>query len=207
MNKHQAQEKKELLTWDTDYNGSAIYSLVDENGKRYIGQAKHLQHRLWGHRSALRRALNGNIYYSEGAKLVEAVQNGTTFKVEVLKMFPDVYEVARNTLAYWEQYYLDKYGGIEGTYNGTYAMPINKYYEPFNKDITWEEYAKAEKTRKGTIKKKRSDKPKSIGHISVCLWLDESEIDIYNKLKESSNKELYIKQLIRGDIAKGGDAK
>lgn len=47
MNKHQAQEKKEVLTWDTDYNGSAIYSLVDENGKRYIGQAKHLQHRLW----------------------------------------------------------------------------------------------------------------------------------------------------------------
>lgn len=38
MNKHQTQEKKELLTWDTDYNGSAIYSLVDENGKDTLGK-------------------------------------------------------------------------------------------------------------------------------------------------------------------------
>lgn len=32
-----------LEKWIDDYNGAAIYSLVDENGKRYIGQAIHLQ--------------------------------------------------------------------------------------------------------------------------------------------------------------------
>ena len=48
-----------LEKWIDDYNGAAIYSLVDENGKRYIGQAIHLQQRLETHRRVLNRAYKG----------------------------------------------------------------------------------------------------------------------------------------------------
>lgn len=208
MSKSNYRDQPEIISWDTDFKGSAVYALVDEDGKRYIGQSKHLLRRLVTHRAALRRIRKGEHYYGslENAKITEAVKNGKTFRVEVLKTFPDVYEASLKQLVYWENYYIEQYGGPEQTYNITYTPGVNPNYEPDNTEITWEEYDKAEKTAHGTIKKeKRNDGPKNIGHISVCLWLNESEKDIYDKLKGSPNKETYVKCLIRNDLLK--DAK
>ena len=56
--------RKEYLAigkWDDMYNGAAIYSLVDQDGKRYIGQAKKLQNRLEQHRISLNNIVRNKI--------------------------------------------------------------------------------------------------------------------------------------------------
>lgn len=118
--------------WDDDYDGSAIYSLIDEFGKRYIGQAIHLQQRLETHRRELNKASKGNnIHINEGEKLVDAVKAGRVFSVEILKKL-EWSDSTVNNLRYWENYYLDQFGGIDNTYNN---MPIASPvwdYDPFN---------------------------------------------------------------------------
>lgn len=123
-----------LQKWDDDFNGGAIYSLVDEGGKRYIGQAIHLQQRLNTHRIELNSAYKGNPHSSEGSKLYDAGRRGVKFHVEVLKKFK-WNEVTVNNLRYWEKYYLEKYGGVENTYNSTCVYEPNYSYEPFNDAI------------------------------------------------------------------------
>ena len=124
-----------IKKWDDDYNGSAIYSLVDKNGKRYIGQAKTLQRRLESHRIYLNQAyMNPECNVDEGKKLIDAVRCGTIFSVEILRKIP-WNKASYNTLRYWENYYLEKYGGIENTYN-TACVPSPVWnYPPFN-DVT-----------------------------------------------------------------------
>lgn len=116
--------------WDESYDGSAIYSLVDPNGKRYIGQAKQLQNRLNNHRRELNKVYkNKNTRILEGSELIEAVKNGIRFKVEILKKIP-WYEATVNNLRYWEHYYLEKYGGIKDTYNvAPIPQPVENYDE------------------------------------------------------------------------------
>lgn len=109
--------------WDDDYTGSAIYSLVDNDGKRYIGQAKSLQARLNTHRQQLNLAYkNEKAIIPEGKKLIDAVRDGKKFKVQVLKKLM-WNETTINNLRYWESYYLEKYGGINNTYN-TAPIPL-----------------------------------------------------------------------------------
>lgn len=118
--------------WDDDYNGAAIYSLVDENGKRYIGQASHLQDRLETHRRELAKAWkckDGII--KEGFKLAEAGRKGTRFRVEILKKI-SWDEATINVLRYWENYYLERFGGLEKTYNTGVMYYPNWNYEGFN---------------------------------------------------------------------------
>lgn len=43
------KEKLYQITDIPEYNGSAVYALVDENGKRYIGSTKHLRSRMKQH--------------------------------------------------------------------------------------------------------------------------------------------------------------
>jgi predicted GIY-YIG superfamily endonuclease len=106
-----------LEKWIDDYNGAAIYSLVDENGKRYIGQAIHLQQRLETHRRVLNRAYKGlPITVIENENLLNAASKGKKFKVEILLKIP-WYETTVNMLRYYENYYFQKYGGYNGTYN------------------------------------------------------------------------------------------
>ena len=99
-----------LEKWIDDYNGAAIYSLVDENGKRYIGQAIHLQQRLNTHRQELNKAYKRNtIEVVENVELANAARRGIKFKVDVLYKIP-WYNATKNNLLYYENYYLEKYG-------------------------------------------------------------------------------------------------
>jgi hypothetical protein len=118
--------------WDDLFDGSAIYSLVDQNGKRYIGQAKNLQNRLDTHRRELNKAYQGrNVRINEGAKLIEAVKNGVRFRVDILKKF-QWHEATVNNLRYWENYYLENYGGVDNTYNfAPIPYPVENF-EDFN---------------------------------------------------------------------------
>lgn len=118
--------------WDDDYNGAAIYSLVDERGKRYIGQASRLQNRLETHRRELNRAHKSrDTIVSEGAKLADAARNGARFRIEILEKI-DWSKSSVNNLRYWERYYLNKFGGLENTYNsGEIPDPVWTY-EAFN---------------------------------------------------------------------------
>lgn len=121
-----------LKNWNDDYNGAAIYSIVDRNGKRYIGQAKHLQQRLDAHRQALNKAYKGiDVNVIENQNLVNAARNGETFSVEILYKIP-WYKASRNMLRYYEKYYLDKYGGYKNTYNIAPVYAPNFNYMPYN---------------------------------------------------------------------------
>lgn len=119
--------------WDDNYNGAAIYSLVDKtNGKRYIGQAKHLQQRLETHRRELNRIIyNPNCLTAEGIKLKNAVIKGSRFKVEILHKIPEL-SACVNELRYWESFYHNKFGGYENTYNTAYVIEPEWYCEPYN---------------------------------------------------------------------------
>lgn len=122
-----------LQKWTDDYEGAAIYSLVDQRGKRYVGQALHLQKRLETHRKELNRVVLQPTYTEspEGQKLVQAVRNGSRFRVEILKRIP-WNEATANNLRYWEYYYLELFGGLEKTYNaGVIPSPVWEY-EAFN---------------------------------------------------------------------------
>lgn len=125
-----------LEKWIDDYNGAAIYSLVDDKGKRYIGQALHLQQRLETHRRALNKAFKepNNIEIVENANLIKAVRNGVKFKVEILYKIP-YHETTKNMLRYYENYYFQKYGGYNDTYNITPIYAPVWHYEGYNKII------------------------------------------------------------------------
>lgn len=199
MKTYQHQDEADVLTWDTDYDGSAIYALVDDNGKCYVGQSKHLQARLKTHRKCFQAILNGNTNTGEGAKITEAVLSGVKFHAKVLKAFPEVYETSRNNLARWERHFFDKLGGLDGTYNSTYAMSVNSYYEPFNKEITWEEYKETEH-----LHKRKQTRP-HIGRDLIPLWWYAEEQDLATHLESVPDKQEYIKKLIRQDMERRGN--
>lgn len=139
--------------WGDDYNGAAIYSLVDKtNGKRYIGQAKHLQQRLDAHRINLNRAIRDVDWEtcSEGNKLLDAVRRGSRFKVEILHRIPEL-KASKNELRYWECYYHDKFGGYGNTYNTAYVNEPRwnlKEYDDVELYIEFDELDIIEKLRK-----------------------------------------------------------
>ncbi len=125
-----------LEKWKDDYNEAAIYSLVDENGKRYIGQAIRLQNRLETHRRALNKAYKepDNEEITENANLIKAVREGLKFRVEILYKIP-YYERTKNMLRYYENYYHVKYGGYKNTYNIAPIYAPNWHYEKDNEII------------------------------------------------------------------------
>ena len=126
-------KKIALLPWKTEYNEAAIYSLVDQSGKRYIGQALHLQERLKTHMQELNRiANNTDCYTTENVKLYEAVQNGAIFRVKILYYFP-YHKITINNLRFYENYYLQKFGGLDNTYNVAPVPPPCWNHKEFNK--------------------------------------------------------------------------
>ena len=99
------------------YNGAGIYSLVDQDGKRYIGQALNIQNRLEQHRRALNVVVrDGNTGTAENTELVDAVASGKRFHVEILKKLEGA-NATKNKLDFWERHFLKKYGGFKETYN------------------------------------------------------------------------------------------
>lgn len=105
-----------LEKWDDDYNGACIYSLIDSNGNRYIGQAMHAKQRYNQHRQELSKAKRGIPSSNEGLKMREAVLSGAVFRFEILIKI-DWQDASINILRDLEKYYLDIYGGIDNTYN------------------------------------------------------------------------------------------
>ena len=123
--------KREYLAiekWDDDYNGSGIYSLVDQDGKRYIGQSKHIQNRLHQHRQGLNQVLRNSGRGEACSGLVKAVEEGKRFKVEILKKFENS-ETSTDELRYWEDFYIKKYGGYDKLYNIAFVPSSNYGYE------------------------------------------------------------------------------
>lgn len=129
-------KKKDLVKWNIKYNGAAIYSLVDDKGKRYIGKTIHLQNRLNTHRHELNKVYRtqSKDFTNEGQKLVNAALNGTVFRVEVLLFIPPE-SVTENFLRLLECYYYSKYGGLDRTYNSTPPNEPNWYAKDFNERI------------------------------------------------------------------------
>lgn len=137
------RDRSAALWWDTEYNGAAIYALVDDDGKMYIGRASRLQKRLYAHRRALQRARDrspGSLG-GEGHRLVEAAAQGKKFEARILRKFPEE-EVTMNVLRYWECHYYKQYGKKKNPwdiaynlYNSTAPNPPVWHYKPMNVPI------------------------------------------------------------------------
>ena len=125
-----------LKQWAFDYDGAAIYCLKDQFGMVYVGQAKNLQNRLKQHRYALQRVLEGGKGDGEGAKIRKAVQGGSVFEASILELI-SADDSTVNNLREKEAYWVDKFGGLSGTYNtGVMHAPnwrVNDFNEPMNK--------------------------------------------------------------------------
>lgn len=205
MNNHHDQGGAEVLSWDTKYNGSAIYALVGSNGKEYIGQTSHLQQRLMAHRSEFRRILNAtdkqikSDRFLEGKKMIEAIRAGVTFKVRILKSFPEVYQASKNDRFLWENYYLNQAGGLKETYNDEPSGVVNDFYEPSCTPVTWDEYESMEEAHQGIHKMPKRKRP----FVLTILLDDDDDSDIIERLNQIPQKQKsYIKELIRKDIRK-----
>lgn len=102
-----------------EYNGAAIYALVDDNGKRYIGSTLRLRDRISQHNSMMKtvrkNSPNGLVSY----KIANAVLEGHTFRCEILAMINT--NVSKHELEEIERIFLKHFGGIENTYN---CIPI-----------------------------------------------------------------------------------
>lgn len=98
------------------YNGAGIYALVDNYGKKYIGQAKHIQDRIKVHRINMNKIFLTNCFHGENDKIHEAIMAGKTFDVEILEKIPQE-KATRRYLYEREIYYYCQYGGIDNLYN------------------------------------------------------------------------------------------
>lgn len=126
------KNNESLKNWNVDYTGAAIYSLVDSEGKRYIGQAMNLKRRLYMHKKEFDKLKKDpGSDTCEGSKLATAIRNGSRFEVEILKLIPWKNSTV-NVLRYWEMYFVNQYGGLENTYNTADVTPPNFNCENFN---------------------------------------------------------------------------
>lgn len=203
MSKHQNQERIELLSWNTKYNGSAIYALVGSNSKQYIGQASHLQCRLIAHRNAFQRVMNATdeqietMHFNVGGNLVKAIREGITFHAEVLKSFPEVYQASKNDMFLWENYFIQRAGGLDKTYNDEPSGMVNDFYEPSCFPITWDEYESMDEAFQGIHEMPKRKRP----FVLTLLLDNDDDADIIEKLNQIPHKQrTYIKELIRADL-------
>lgn len=97
-----------------------IYSLVDNNGKRYIGSSKNIKQRVLSH------SFHMNNFAREGKdgflnpSLEKAVADGLFFRCEVLAEFHC--SMSKDELREIERIFINKFGGIQNTHN---YQPIN----------------------------------------------------------------------------------
>lgn len=100
-----------------DYNGAAVYSLVDENGKRYIGSTYNLQQRLNAHAVEFRKVMRAEQTTFMGGKLMEAIKDGRRFRCEILAPLPD--DISKVHMRQIERACFLAAGGLDGTYNSS----------------------------------------------------------------------------------------
>lgn len=188
-----------IQPWEEEYAGAAIYSLVDANGKRYIGQAMHLQERLNSHQKALAEMLqHPEKRPLEGLKMIKAVRSGVKFRVEVLKKLEGG-EATINNLRYWEGFMLEQYGGIENTYNSQIPPVPIWNHEPFNYVIVNE----PSEVSKHKHRAQRIENWQKANLRRVTVKLNKTvDADIIEKIEQLENVQGYIKRLIREDINK-----
>lgn len=116
----------EIISEIPNYTGPGVYSLTDQNGKKYIGSSRNVKARIKKHLMNFNRIIAGDAKSScnEGKKLTEAVLSGMTFKAELIQKLP-----AMGTfydLMNLEKTELERAGGCCFTYN---SMPIKDYKE------------------------------------------------------------------------------
>ncbi|MBR0408572.1 MAG: helix-turn-helix domain-containing protein [Clostridia bacterium] len=98
------------------YSGAALYALVDENGKKYIGSTNDFQRRVKAWETHLRRiAKQGEGDGFVPAKLSKAFLAGVTFSAVVLEKLP-------STVGFMERVQKERAailecGGLDCTYN------------------------------------------------------------------------------------------
>ena len=92
-----------------------IYSLVDDNGKRYIGSSKNIRQRVKSHKSHINTYLRDGVDGFVNPAIKKAVKQGLRFRCEVLAVFNcDMTETERREI---ERIYIAKFGGYEALYN------------------------------------------------------------------------------------------
>lgn len=92
-----------------------IYSLVDDNGKRYIGSSKNIQQRVQSHKFHMNRYLRDGADGYLNPAIEKAVTLGLRFRCEVLAVFNcDMTATERREI---ERIYIAKFGGYEALYN------------------------------------------------------------------------------------------
>lgn len=98
-----------------EYNGAAVYSLVDEEGKRYIGSTTHLRSRIKQHNTHMRIVIRDGHDGFLNQKIENAVLNGAKFRCEILAKIYG--EITKHELEEIERIFIKRYGGIDNTYN------------------------------------------------------------------------------------------
>ncbi len=101
-----------VVTEIPDYDSCGIYALVDEKGKRYVGSSIHVKTRIIFHKTHLSFVKRGWGSGHVNKKMADAVKQGVVLKAELLEKVAD-----ESLLWKREQYYINKFGGLENTYN------------------------------------------------------------------------------------------
>lgn len=123
--KPETEYKNDIFGIIPNYTGSAVYSLVDDCGKKYIGSTSNLKRRINFYSSCIKRLLHDGADGFLCAKMQKAILEGRTFRLEVLEMFPD--GISEEELNNKECFYLEQEGGLEKTYN---MKPIKLKCQP-----------------------------------------------------------------------------
>ena len=111
-----------------EYGGPAVYSLIDENGKKYIGSTVNLRRRLKAHASSIRLVQRKGMDAFISDAMADAVRAGHTFRWSVLETFPA--DIPDGILRLAELRHIEKAGGIDSLYNGTKRV---KFRDPLPK--------------------------------------------------------------------------
>lgn len=129
--KNQMQPEKQIVISDVfkniddDYDGPAVYALIDDEGKKYIGATNELKTRLQFHATHIKILLRDSIDGFLNEKMKDAILHGRKFHVEILEKLPA--GISKEELNNREYYYLEKEGGCNSTYN---MRPIKLKQQP-----------------------------------------------------------------------------
>lgn len=107
-----------------DYEGPGIYSITDENGKRYIGSSKNIKRRMFAHNTSMARARNESGIGAINKEMDSAIKSGISFHVEILHKFEggcSFYDLVEA-----EREYIDYFGGTKNTYNDMVTEDLRK---------------------------------------------------------------------------------
>ncbi len=110
------RNRNTMLSNVPNYKGAAVYALIDEDGKKYIGSTCNFKNRMLRWRVSMMKAVNAGCYVGNGPQSIsEAVIAGHRFRAEIIEMLPP--NISKSDLLLHEKNALDAAGGVENTYN------------------------------------------------------------------------------------------